>query len=96
MIFIPDYLNTQEMCEKTIENDQYNLKFVPDHFKMQEICDKAVGDDFSYLQYVPDCFVTKEWVQMWYDYSEYCDDDDEDNFLSGAKVIKNKRLKKPQ
>ena len=48
---------------------------------MQDTCDKAVRDDSSFLQYVPDWFVTREAVAMWYDDSEYCDDDDEDHFF---------------
>ena len=51
-----------------------------------------MGDDFSYLQYVPDWFVTKEWVQMRYDNSEYCDD--EDNFFKWYKVYKKRKVKK--
>ena len=31
--------------------------------------------------HVPDWFVAREWVHMWYDDIEYCDDDDEDNFF---------------
>ena len=80
-----------------------HVKLLQDHFNMQEICDKAVEIDPSSLQYVPDWFVTKECVQMWYDYNEHCDDDDDDdddddeeNFLSGTKVIKNESFKKPQ
>ena len=43
----------------------------------------AVWGGSSSLQYVPDWFVTRERLYMWYDDSEYCDydDDDEDNFF---------------
>ena len=73
MIFMSDYLNTQEMCRNVVENDPYTLNFVPDHFHMQEICDKTVGDDPSSLQYVRNWFVTREQIQMWYDKGEYYD-----------------------
>ena len=73
MIFMSDYLNTQEMCTNVVENDPYTLNFVPDHFHMQEICDKTVGDDPSSLQYVCNWFVTREQIQMWYDKGEYYD-----------------------
>ena len=33
------------------------------------------------MQCVPDWFVTRKGVYMWYDDSEYCDGDDEDNFF---------------
>ena len=93
---VPDHLKTQWMCERAVENEPYNLKFVPNYFKTQEICDKAVRDGPSSLQYVPDWFVTREWVYICYDDSEYCDDDNDDNFLSGMMVIRDVRLKKPQ
>ena len=66
------------------------------------MCDKAVRDDPSSLQFVPDCFVTMEGVDMWHDdyYDDegdhWEDDNNEDNFLNGTKVIKNGKLKKPQ
>ena len=63
--------------------------------------DKAVIDEIYSLHYVSDWFVTGEGVYMWYDdyYDDgdhWDDDDDEDTFLSGMKVIKNERLKNPQ
>ena len=79
--YVPNHFKTQTMCESAFKNEPYSLKFVPDHFKRQEICDKAVRDDPYSLQHVPDWSVTKEWVCIWYDDSEYCDDDDEDNFF---------------
>ena len=81
------------MCERVVENEPCNLKFVPDHFKTQEICDKAMGDGSSSLQYVPDWFVTREGVDMWYDDSEYCDDD-EDNFSKWYDGYKNRKAQK--
>ena len=86
------------MCERTVENESYNLKFVPDHFKTQEMCEKAVRDDPSSLQYVPDWFVTRDMVYMWYDDSEYCDDDDddddEDNFFKWYDGYKKRKAQK--
>ena len=62
--------------------------------------DKAVIDDLYSLHYVPDWFVTGEGVYMWYDDyyddGDHWDDDDEDTFLSGMKIIKNERLKNSQ
>ena len=77
---VPDRFKTQEMCIESLEVGSWLLNDVPDHFKTQEMCDKAVRDDSSYLRYVPDCFVTRDGVYMWYDNSDYYDDD-EDNFF---------------
>ena len=61
---------------------------------MQEICDKAVRDKPSLLRYIPDWFVTRERVAMWYDGSEYCDDDDKDNFFKWYKGYKKRKAQK--
>ena len=92
--YVPNYFKTQKICERVVENEPYNLKFVLDHFKTQEICDKAVRDDSSSLQYVPDWFVTREEVSMWYDDSEYCDDEDEDNFFKWYDSYKKRKTQK--
>ena len=61
---------------------------------MQEICDKAVRDDPSSLQHAPDWFVTRETVCMWYDDSEYCNDDGEDNFFKWYNGYKERKAQK--
>ena len=76
--YVPDKHKTEEICNKAIENDPYNLKFVPDRFKTQKMCDQAVKEDSSSLKFVPDWFVTREWMLMQYD--DYYDDD-EDKFF---------------
>ena len=71
------------MCEGAVEVTPWQLKYVPDHFKTEKMYHMAVWGGSSSLQYVPDWFVTREGLYMWYDDSEYCDydDDDEDNFF---------------
>ena len=41
--------------------------------------ERAVEDNPSSLQYAPDMFLTQEQIGLWYDDSEYCDDDDDDD-----------------
>ena len=79
LAYVSDHFKTLEICEKAVEDDPWQLKYAPDHLKIQEICNGAVRDDPSSLRYVPDWFVTRERVCMWYDNSEYCDDDDDDD-----------------
>ena len=57
------------------------------------MCDKTLKDDSSSLQYAPDWFVTREGVDMWYDDSEYCDDD-EDNFFKWYDRHKKRKAQK--
>ena len=39
--YVPDFLETQEMCEKAIENGFRGLYYIPDHFKTQRMCEKV-------------------------------------------------------
>ena len=39
---IPDRFKTQEMCNKALEVDPWQLKDVPARFNTQEMCDEAV------------------------------------------------------
>ena len=73
-LFIPDYLKTQEMCEKSLKKIH-----VPDHFKTQEMCDKTVRDDPFSLVCVPDWFVTQQQIKLWHDDQGDDDDDDDDD-----------------
>ena len=62
--FVPENLQTQEMCKRVVEENPLLLKYVPDRFKTKEICDKTVSHDPSSLQYVPDYFVTQQQVKL--------------------------------
>ena len=39
---IPDRFKTQEMCNKAVEVDPWQLKDVPYRFKTHKMCNKAV------------------------------------------------------
>ena len=93
--FVPDHLKTKKMCEGAVEVSPWQLKYVPDHFKMEKMCDKVVWEDPFSLQFVSDWFVTREELHMWYDDSEYCDgDDDEDNFFKWCDGYKKRKVQK--
>ena len=92
MRFIPDHLKAQEMCNKAVEEDPLALRVIPDQCKTQGMCDKAVRDDSSSLQYIPDWFVSRDGVDMGYDDSEYCDD--EDNFFKWYDRYKKRKAQK--
>ena len=93
--FVPDHLKTKKMCEGAVEVSPWQLKYVPDHFKTEKMCDKVVWEDPFSLQFVSDWFVTREELHMWYDDSEYCDgDDDEDNFFKWCDGYKKRKVQK--
>ena len=60
LLFVPDYIWTQEMCNKVMHTRPDAFHHTPDHLKTQEMCDKAVKEDSSSLQFVPDWFVIRE------------------------------------
>ena len=81
------------MWEGVVARDPWQLKYVSDQYKTQEMCDKAANNDPSSLRYVPDWFVTREWMCMWYDDSDYYADD-EDNFFKWYDGYKKRKAQK--
>ena len=93
---VPDHFKTQEMRIKAVWVGPSFLELIPDHFKTQEICDNTVRDELRTLLFVPDWFVRQQQIYLCYNDSEYCDDDDKDNFFKWDNAYKIERLKKPQ
>ena len=93
---VSNHFKTQEMHIKAVWVDPSVLELFPDHFKTQEICDNTVRDELRTLLFVPDWFVRQQQIYLCYDDSEYCDDDDKDNFFKWDNAYKIERLKKPQ
>ena len=54
ILFVPDHLWTQEMCNEILRTMPDEFHRIPDRFKTKKMCDKAVKDDSSSLQFVPD------------------------------------------
>ena len=42
--FVPDHIETQEMCKKALEENPLFVKGVPDHFKTQEMYEKVIEE----------------------------------------------------
>ena len=70
--FIPDHLETPEMCNKGVDMELCFLWLVPNHLKTQGMCDKAVHKKPWLLKYVPDWFVTRQKLKLW---DDHCIDD---------------------
>ena len=64
---VTDRFETQEMWNKAVEVDPWQLKDVPNHFKTQEMCNKVVTHYLFSLQFVPDWFVTQQQIDVWHD-----------------------------
>ena len=71
ILFVLDLFKTQEMCNKAVEEDPWQLINVLDHFKTQIMGDDALWRDPFSLQFVPDWFVTQEQMDLWHDNDDY-------------------------
>lgn len=90
----PDKYKNQEMRIKEVVKYSWDPFYAPDQFNTHRICDDAVRSEESYpLQYVPDWFATQEQVKIWYNYSDYCSDNETAEFYDDHK---NTRCKKPK
>ena len=44
---VPDYLKTQEICDKVVRDDSSSLQFVPDWFVVREQIDMWYDDSYE-------------------------------------------------
>ena len=86
--FVPENLQTQEMCKRVVEESPRLLKYVPDRFKTKEIYDKVVSYDPSSLQYVLDYFVVQQQLKIWHDDDYYCNDNELTKCYNGYRKCK--------
>ena len=59
VIFTPDHLKTQEMCNEAVSIEPLSLVYVPDYFKTQKMCNEAVKVDPCFSTNVPDYLITQ-------------------------------------
>ena len=60
IIYVPDHVKTQEMCNDSVRIKPLSLAHVPDRFKTQEMCIEAVARNPYTLKYIPDHLKTQE------------------------------------
>ena len=58
--YVPDNLETLEICDKAVRDDSYTLKDVPYCLKTEKMCKKVVEKMPYYLGHVPNHFKTEE------------------------------------
>ena len=90
---ISDHFKTQEICNKVVEVDPWQLKDVPNHFKTQEMCNKAMRYYPFSLQFVPDWFVTQQQIDVWYDDNYVYNDDEMIKWYDGYKARRVQKAK---
>ena len=59
VIFTPDHLKTQEMCNEAVSIEPLSLVYVPDYFETQKMCNEAVKVDPCFSTNVPDYLITQ-------------------------------------
>ena len=69
--FVPDYLKTEEMCEKTVDKKPLSSKFVPDGHKTQGMCNEVVQKGSYLVKYVFHWFVLREQLKILDDYKGF-------------------------
>ena len=60
LLFIPDHLKDQNICNKAFDDFTHALGSVPNCYKTQKMCDKAFSIYPSTIQFLPDQFKTQE------------------------------------
>ena len=60
LCYAPDFLKTQDMCNKATRNNPCMLRYVPDHLQTQEMCGAVVRENPGTLGLVPDHLKTQE------------------------------------
>ena len=58
--FAPDYLKTQGISERAVEDKSETLKYVPYHFKTKSMCERTVEDEPYNLKFVLDQHKTQK------------------------------------
>ena len=60
---VPDWYQTQEMCDEIVFEDLFTLKHCLDRYKTQEMCNKAINTFLLTLKFVPDWFVASKMIK---------------------------------
>ena len=51
--FIPDHLETKQMCKHAVKKLPFVIRYVPDQYKSKQMC--AILENYGTLESVPDC-----------------------------------------
>ena len=57
--YVPDYLKTEKMCKRAVEENSWSLAYAPDRFKWKDMC-KGVSLHPWLIGHFPDYFKTQE------------------------------------
>ena len=55
LTFIPDHLNTKNMCKNAVKKLPFVIKYVPDQYKSKEMYHKFFIVNGGILGFIPDC-----------------------------------------
>ena len=60
--FVPDHVNTKNICKHTVKKSSFVIKYILDRFKTKEMCDKVVLENSAMLIFIPDCYKDQKIV----------------------------------
>ena len=89
--YVPDQYITQEICNKLVDCNPWQLKCVPNQCITQEMYTRTLERCPWSLECIPNWYVTEQQIRTW------CGDDDHGNYdglIKWHMDIKNGRLKK--
>lgn len=58
--YVPNHINTKELCELAVKRDGIALKYVPKHLKTNELCELAVDNTEYAFQHITYEYMTPE------------------------------------
>ena len=51
--FVPDHLETKQMCKHKVKKLPFVIRYVPDQYKSKQMC--AILENYGTLESVPEC-----------------------------------------
>ena len=58
--FVPDNVNTKNMCQNTIKKLHFIIMYIHDQYKTLKMCDKVILENVRLLKFIPECYKNQE------------------------------------
>lgn len=60
LVYVPDEIITEQMCEGALNQNLYSFKYIPTRFVNPEMCKRVLGKWGNLLEYIPKAMKTQE------------------------------------
>ena len=58
--FVPDNVNTKNMCQNTIKKLDFIIMYIYDQYKTLKMCNKVILENVGLLKFIPECYKNQE------------------------------------